>query len=225
MLAVQQTVQPPLHGQIETRGEGLAADVGRATSCRPRIDGGRCVQRRWPSTHAARASCSSGATCGGVRPASTWATIEPWVDTLGDRVEGQHQPVSEDVAGDVDDVVRQHVVPAPQQGQCRGRRRSGRGVPRALTPYSSTRARSRPYRCGCAGRHHQLHHVVGDGVVDEDPVGHRLQLDQLVRRSAPARARGGSTLIRCTMVSSSSSSAWSTSTFSRNRSRCASGSV
>ena len=42
------------------------------------------------------------------------------VDTLGDRVERQHQPVGQHVGGEIGDVTRQHVVPAPQQRQGSG---------------------------------------------------------------------------------------------------------
>ncbi len=70
------------------------------------------------------------------RPAPP-AAAAPWpgsvchdrarVDALGDGVEGQHQPVGEHVAGDVDHVVGQHVVPARAAARAPGRRPPARG--------------------------------------------------------------------------------------------------
>ena len=53
----------------------------------------------------------------GVDPPVASTVIDP--DTLArlQRVVGEHQPVAEHVAGHVEDVLRQHVVPAAHQGE------------------------------------------------------------------------------------------------------------
>ena len=145
------------------------------------------------------------------------------VDAVGDGVEGQQQPVRDDVAGHVGDVAGQDVVAAAQQREGAAGRDEAEGGARAGAELEQAVEVAEAVAVRVAGRDDERHRVLRDGVVDEHGV-RRLLERQTWSRVSTCVGPGGSTLIRWRIVNSSSSVGWSTSTLSRNRSRWASGS-
>ena len=104
--------------------------------------------------------------------------------------------MGEDVDGEFADVLGQHVLPSPQQGLRPGGRDQAQGGPRA-GPVRQQRCDLRqPEPARVAGGEDQPHHVLGQRVVDEDPLGVELEVPQPLRRRAPAVGVGRSVLIR-----------------------------
>ena len=88
---------------------------------------------------------------------------------VGERVVGEHQPVPKHVGGDVEDVLRQHVVAAADQGERPGggdEAERGAGAGAVGHPGGDVLHAVLPRR---AGGHDQPDDVVDQCVVHEDP--------------------------------------------------------
>ncbi len=115
---------------------------------------------------------------------------------LGQRLVGQHQAVAEDVGGDVEDVLGQHVVPAPQQRQGPAGGDQAEAGPGAGAVGDEGLDVGQPVAVGLPGGQHQVDGVVDDAAVDVDLVGRLLELQRGRRGRGPRAAPAGSTPMR-----------------------------
>ena len=107
-------------------------------------------------------------------------------DVVGERLEGQDEPVAHDVVGHVEDVLRQDVVAAADEGERPGGEdQVDRGARAGPVGDVALELRQPVRAAGVARRGREPDGVLDQGRVDVDRVDGLLELDQVVGREDP----------------------------------------